>query len=107
MIEHESRHLPHPGAYPYSMVIITVWEPNEHGGSTGRRFVNGTDRWYWIRDHAIELDNSREYDWSFDGFHFNDFTRGYFKTKDHQPPELVKLAMWSLERWAKDEGLIQ
>lgn len=99
--------LPDPDKYPYGLVVLTVWGQDDRGRMVGRHFLNGTGRWYWIRDHAEELDRNQRYHWEFDGFRIGHFSRGWWKIEENHPPALVRLAVWALERWAKDEGLLQ
>lgn len=101
------RILPDPDKYPHNLVVLTVWERNTRGGSTGRNYFNNSGKWSWIRDHAVSLDQNQRYHWEFDGFRIGKFSRAWWKIEENNPPVLVRLAVWALERWAKDEGLIR
>lgn len=104
----KTRPLPEPSKLPYGLVRITVWRRHRdrHGVAyMGDCYINATDNWRHDRSEA-RLHGGDVVDWSFDGFNFDYFNRGYLQDPKHKPDDLVLLAQWALEQWAVDQGLI-
>lgn len=104
---HTTRPLPDPSTLPYGVVRLTVWQTADFGGGkSGRTYLNHGDHWANSRNLEDHLHGGDEVDWTVDGFRFDYFNRGYLLQEDQNTDPLVLLALWALERWAQDRGLI-
>jgi hypothetical protein len=107
----KARPLPNAEDFPHSLVRITVWEKvfdTPDGGSySGKGYFNTREGWVYDRNMRDVLPSGTEVMWSFDGFRLDYFNRGYLLQPDQNTPEIIKTAMWALDRWAIDQGLIE
>lgn len=105
---HDPRPLPSTVGLPYGLIRITVWhpDPDQEGRWSGTQYTNSRVFWRPVRGGDSLFRES--VDWSFDGFNLDYFNRAYLVTPnedDDETPDLVRLAMWALERFAEDKGL--
>ena len=106
----QHRPLPIAENLPYGLVNLTIWTPDPDGGgrsSSGTTYRNTGEGWANSRNLLDVIPSGTPARWTFDGFRLDSFTRGYLMQESQNPGPLVRLAMWALERWAVDVGLIR
>lgn len=107
MNDHTPRPLPDAASLPLGLVQITVWTQTSAHRYTGTAYQNDSTGWFNPRQAYDRLIPGNNYDWQFESFRISEFSRGWFRMEKNKTPALVRMALWCLERWAKDERLIE